>query len=104
MNSCSTCGSFALPCGCCEGTEVLTPALIHNRPGLPELAYRVGTHAAFFETMKARLATTEVDGVAGDGQTPQTFRPLQALGTRDRSDFSIALLDGWATVAEQLAR
>jgi len=103
MNSCSTCGSFALPCGCCEGTEVLTPALIHNRPGLPELAYRVGTHAAFFETMKARLATTEVDGVAGDGQTPQTFRPLQALGTRDRSDFSIALLDGWATVADLLS-
>jgi len=103
MKSCSSCGSFALSCGCCEGTAVLTPAAIHNRPGLPELAYRVGTHATFFETMKARLATTEVDGVTGDGQTPQTFRTLQALTTRDRSDFSIALLDGWATVADLLS-
>ena len=103
MKSCSTCGSFALPCGCCEGTAVLTPAAIHNRPGLPTLAYRVGTHATFLESMKARLATTEVDGVTGDGQTPQTFRPLQALTTRDRSDFSIALLDGWATVADLLS-
>ena len=103
MKSCSTCGSFALPCGCCEGTAVLTPAVIHNRPGLSDLAYRVGTHAAFFETMTARLAATEVDGVTGDGPTPQSFRPLQALTTRDRSDFSIALLDGWATVADLLS-
>ncbi|GAA0764128.1 putative baseplate assembly protein [Ideonella azotifigens] len=103
MKSCSTCGAFSLPCGCCEGTTVLTPAVIHNRPGLPELAYRVGTHATFFESMMARLATTEVDGVTGDGQTPQTFRPLQALTTRDRGDFGVALLDGWATVADLLA-
>lgn len=103
MKSCSSCGSLALPCGCCEGAAVLTPAAIHNRPGLPALAYRVGTHASFFESMKARLATTEVDGVTGDGQTPQTFRPLQALTTRDRGDFSIALLDGWATVADLLS-
>ncbi|MFO1339070.1 MAG: putative baseplate assembly protein [Burkholderiaceae bacterium] len=103
MATCSHCGASALPCGCCEGTQVLTPTTIHNRPGLPSLAYRVGTHGAFFETMKARLATTEVDGVAGDGQTLRTFRPLAALATRDRSDFSIALLDGWATVADLLS-
>jgi predicted phage baseplate assembly protein len=93
MNSCSTCGSFALPCGCCEGTEVLTPAAIHNRPGLPSVAYRVGTHGSFFESMKARLASTEVDGM----------RPLDALTTRDRGDVSIALLDGWSTVADLLS-
>jgi hypothetical protein len=103
MTCCSTCGSPALPCGCCEGTPVLTPAAIHNRPGLEALAYRVGTHGSFFETMKARLASTEVTGTSGDGQTPQTFRPLQALTTRDPSDFSIALLDGWATVADLLS-
>lgn len=103
MKSCSSCGSFALPCGCCEGTTVLTPAAIDNRPGLSALAYRVGTHATFFDSMRARLATTEVDGVTGDGQTMQNFRPLQALTTRDRSDFSIALLDGWATVADLLS-
>ncbi|HEX5688031.1 MAG TPA: putative baseplate assembly protein [Ideonella sp.] len=94
MSPCSTCGSFALPCGCCEGTDVSTPAVIHNRPGLPGLAYRVGTHASFFESMTARLATTVLE----DGQ-----RPLDALTTRDRSDFGVALLDGWATVADLLS-
>lgn len=103
MNCCARCGATALPCGCCEGSAVTTPAAIHNRPGLPELAYRVGTHAAFFETMKARLATTEVTAPSGSDQTPQTFRPLRALTTRERSDFSIALLDGWATVADLLS-
>ncbi len=103
MAPCSTCGSVNLPCGCCEGTQVLTPAAIFNRPGLPSLAYRVGTHGSFFETMKARLATIQIDGVAADGQTVQTFRPLRALTTRDTSDFSIALLDGWATVADLLS-
>src|SRR5437016_7926462 len=103
MAACSTCGATSLPCGCCEGTQKLTPAMIFNRPGLPSLAYRVGTHGSFFETMKARLAAIEVDGVGGDGQTVQTFRPLRALTTRDSGDLSIALLDGWATVADLLS-
>ena len=50
--------------------------------------------------LKARLATIEVEGLGGDGQRVQTFRPLRALTTRDSGDFSIALLDGWATVAD----
>ena len=103
MAPCSTCGSSSLPCGCCVGTQALTPATVFNRPGLPALAYRVGTHGSFFETMKSRLATVEVDGVGADAQTAQTWRPLRALTTRDRSDFSIALLDGWATVADLLS-
>ena len=48
-------------CGCCEGTEVLTPVTINNRPGLSALAYRVGTQARFFETMKARLSSQIVE-------------------------------------------
>ncbi len=94
MDSCLTCGASTLPCGCCEGTEVATPATIFNRPGLDSLAWRVGTHASFLESMKARLASTVLD----DGQ-----RPLDGLTTRDGSDFSIALLDGWATVADLLS-
>ena len=94
MDSCSTCGASTLPCGCCEGTEVATPATIFNRPGLGSLAWRVGTHASFLESMKARLGSTVLD----DGQ-----RPLDALTTRDGSDFSLALLDGWATVADLLS-
>ncbi len=103
MTACATCGSSSLPCGCCEGTQALTRSRIFNRPGLPALAYRVGRHGSFFETMKARLATVEVDGTAGDGRTVRTYRPLRTLTTRDRSDFAIALLDGWATVADLLS-
>jgi predicted phage baseplate assembly protein len=98
----SSCGCITQSCGCCEGVEVLTPANVRNRPGLDALSYRVGTHARFLETMKARLSTMSVEGVGADGQTVETFRPLQGLTTRDSDDFSIALLDGWATVGDVL--
>jgi predicted phage baseplate assembly protein len=96
------CGCVTQPCGCCEGVQQLTPASEYNRPGLPALSYRVGTHARFFETMKARLSTMRVDGVGADGQTVETFQPLQGLTTRDPDDFSIALLDGWSTLGDVL--
>jgi len=76
-------------CGCCEGTEPLTPQTIANRPGLDALSYRVGTHSTFLETMKARLSS-------------QDFEALGKLTTRETSDFSIALLDAWAVVADVL--
>ena len=100
---CNACGCDTMPCGCCDGVEKLTPADETNRPGLSALRYRVGTHAQFLETMKARLSTIEVDGVSSDGQTPATFRPLQGLTTRDGGDPSIALLDAWATVGDVLS-
>jgi baseplate J-like protein len=74
-------------CGCCEGVERITPEPIANRPGLPALSYRAGTHATFLETMQAALSSSEA---------------LAALTTRDTDDFSIALLDAWATVADVL--
>jgi hypothetical protein len=77
------------PCDCCEGPVVLTPATTGNRPGLSKLAYRVGTHATFFETMQARLSSP-------------AYPALRALKTRERSDPAIALLDAWATVADVL--
>jgi len=85
------------------GVQQLTPASECNRPGLGAINYRVGTHGQFLTTMKARLSTMVVDGVASDGQTVQNFRPLQGLTTRDANDFSIALLDGWATVGDVLS-
>ena len=100
---CDACGCDTLPCGCCDGVQKLTPADETNRSGLSALRYRVGTHAQFFETMKARLSTIEVDGVGSDGQTPATFRPLQGLTTRDSGDPSIAMLDAWATVGDVLS-
>lgn len=92
-------------CGCCKGIERLTPVTRLNRPGLDALGYRVGTHASFLETMKARLSNLELPPElfeAGAIPTPQQARPLLNLTTRVSSDPSIALLDAWATVADVL--
>ena len=93
-------------CGCCSGAEQLTPAVIANRPGLDALAYRVGTHGAFLETMKARLATLGIElpreHADEDGSWSDWVYPLRKLTTRADDDPAIALLDSWATVADVL--
>jgi hypothetical protein len=90
-------------CGCCEGVEELTPMMLANRPGLSALAYRAGTHATFFETMLARLSNLDLPTGEFDAQGEAvTVRPLSDLTTREPSDPTIALLDGWATVADVL--
>lgn len=76
-------------CGCCEGLEIQTPRAIDNRPGLEAIAYRVGTHSQFKQSLLAHLS---------DAKLPQ----LQGLKTREEDDFAIALLDAWATVADVL--
>lgn len=78
-----------LSSGCCDNNIELTPTPITNRPGQTSLKYRVGTHAAFFETMIMRLSCSSYPELAG-------------LTTRDPGDFSIALLDAWAIVADVL--
>jgi hypothetical protein len=74
-------------CGCCEGISALIPEPLFNRPGLSQVAYRIGTHADFLESAFAALSD------------PQ-FAALRSLTTRDPDDFTIALLDGWATLAD----
>ena len=76
-------------CGCCEGISPETPLAVFNRPGLSAILYRVGTQAEFKETLIARLS---------DSNQPA----LRALTTRDDDDFTIALLDAWATVGDVL--
>ena len=76
-------------CGCCEGISTQTPLQVYNRPGLSALAYRVGTHAQFKQTLLARLS--------GANQPA-----LQNLTTRNDDDFAIAVLDAWAMVADVL--
>ena len=76
-------------CDCCEGPHVLTPAPTANRPGLSKLAYRVGTHGTFLETMQTQLSSKD-------------FPALHALRTRERSDPAMAFLDAWATVGDVL--
>lgn len=86
MSEPCSCG-HGCACGCCEGTEPLTPQSIANRPGLDALSYRVGTYGSFLETMKARLSS----------------QALLALTTREENDASIALLDSWAVVGDVLS-
>lgn len=76
-------------CGCCEGTGPQTPEPIANRPGLSAIAYRAGTHASFKASMLAALSDPAYPALAG-------------LRTRDDTDFSIALLDAWASAADIL--
>jgi predicted phage baseplate assembly protein len=84
------------------GTQRITPVATDNRPGLDAIHYRVGTHGSFLETMKADLAVMTVDAPGADGQTIEHFQPLTGFTTRQPSDPSIALLDGWAAVGDVL--
>jgi hypothetical protein len=76
-------------CGCCEGISPETPLAVFNRPGLSAILYRVGTQAEFKETLIARLSGSNEPS-------------LRNLTTRDDDDFTIALLDAWATVGDVL--
>jgi predicted phage baseplate assembly protein len=75
-------------CGCCEAIFKLP--VITNRPGLPTLSYRKGTHSTFMKWLLERLGSQEGS------------RPLLLLTTRSTDDPAIALLDAWATVADVL--
>ena len=75
-------------CGCCEGNEMMTPADIINFPGLSVLKYRIGTHAAFKQSMLAELATNSATA---------------KLTTRNNDDLTIATLDAWAMVLDVLS-
>ncbi len=96
-----SCGNKQMPCGCCEGTEALTPMAVANRPGLNAISYRVGTHATFIETMVARLSNMCL-GADDECRKGTGNYPLRDLTTRDPNDPSIAMLDGWATIADVL--
>jgi hypothetical protein len=75
-------------CGCCLGLAAATPVRIENRPGLAAVAYRVGTHARFLRSLLAGLSSVD--------------RPALTRLTARTDDFTVALLDAWATVADVL--
>src|SRR5215207_383762 len=76
-------------CGCCEGLGTGTPVEVYNRPGLAAIAYRVGTHSLFKESMLARLSASDLPALRG-------------LNTRDDDDFAVALIDASAMLADVL--
>jgi predicted phage baseplate assembly protein len=83
-------------CGCCAG--LAAPAPLHNDPGLPALAYRIGTQPGF----QARL----LQGVAHAPARPgvaDSARPLARLLTRSPDDPAVGLLDAAACVADVLS-
>jgi len=74
-------------CGACRGFRDSTPVLIDNRPGLSSIRYRSGDHSRF----KASLLTA----------LSRARRPaLRGLTTRSDDDFSVALLDAFAVMAD----
>ncbi|HEU4557224.1 MAG TPA: putative baseplate assembly protein [Longimicrobium sp.] len=85
-------------CGCCTGTDAATPLAVANRAGLTAVAYRVGTHGTFLETLLASLSAPGGGASAAPGGG---LPPLQALTARE-GDFTPALLDAWAVVGDVL--
>ncbi len=83
------------PCGCCDAS-IPEPTLV-NRPGLPTLAYRIGTYGAFLRRMLARLPSQRIPAGPHAGQ-----RPLASLTTRAADDPAIALLDASAVLMDVL--
>lgn len=95
-----TTGTTLDVCGCCAQqpcactTSASTAA---NRPGLPAIHYRLGTHATFLRTLIDRLPGTVVTDDSG-----AVFRPLAPLTARSSDDPSLALLDSFAVVCDVL--
>lgn len=66
-----------------------TPKEIHNRPGLSKLSARVGTHSAFYESLRRGLADANRPG-------------LSSLRARGQDDITLGLLDAWASVLDTI--
>src|SRR6516225_6127182 len=81
--------SNATDCGCCGGTGIDTPATKFNRPAQPAITYRIGSHADFKATILARMSGADYPALAG-------------LTTRDDYDYTIALCDSFAVMADVL--
>ena len=60
-----------------------------NRPGLPAVRFRAGTHSQFKASLLAALSDSE-------------RKQLGNLRTRENDDFTVALLDGFAAMADVL--
>jgi hypothetical protein len=65
----------------------VTPYAVFNRPGLSALAWRVGRHSDFKESMLAGISALPA---------------LRPLTTREDDDLSVALIDAWAAALDVL--
>lgn len=76
-------------CGCCRGLLANSAVETANSPGLNAIAYRIGTHSLFKQNLLAEMSTSRQAALDG-------------LKTRDDDDFSIALADAFAVMADVL--
>jgi hypothetical protein len=77
-------------CDCCAGVDASTPGAVSNPPGLTAIRYRIGRHADFLDSMRSRLSST-------------AYPALAALGTREASDFTLAITDALAATLDTLS-
>ncbi len=82
-----SCTGAGCECGCCAGVTAVTPYAVFNRPGLSALAWRVGRHSDFKESMLAGISALPA---------------LRPLTTREDDDLSVALIDAWAAALDVL--
>ncbi|WP_373636767.1 putative baseplate assembly protein [Yoonia sp. BS5-3] len=66
-----------------------TPTAIENRPGLDQIAVRIGTQSQFYTAMKRGLADANRPGLAG-------------LGAQAHGDITLGFLDAWASVLDTI--
>jgi hypothetical protein len=74
-------------CGCCDPDVAPTPLAIFNRPGLSEIAFRVGTFSTFRQAMLESIAQEAA---------------LAGLTSRDSTDYAITVLELFAAVGDVL--
>lgn len=74
-----------LYCGCGEPDAPTTPRRVFNRPGLSQIAWRIGEFAGFRTAALRRLSET-----------------LPQLTTREGDDHAITLVELWAAMADVL--
>jgi predicted phage baseplate assembly protein len=89
MTGSTCCAQGQGRCGCCAGRQPETPVPIANVPGQPAIACRAGDYGTFLSSMLARLGSS-------------AYPALAKLTTRDLGDPAVALLDGWAVIADLL--
>ncbi len=83
------------PCG--KSVEV--PKRKPNRPGLSRIDYRIGTQPEFLGHMLQRIPRQTVP----DPESGSLLKPLAKLSSRETSDPTIALMDGFATTLDVLS-
>jgi hypothetical protein len=87
-------------CGCCAPIAPMTPLPLGDRPGLPEVPYRVGTWASFRRSMLDRVTPIAERLAMEEGLSAI---PLDRWTTDADDDYGRVLLGLWASVLDVLA-